>query len=211
MKPQALGPAVSPTYMGLGLGPAAGLDRCPGSWPGPAAQPQTPPPQQPAWTPTPSNCGGADPWASYAAAAAPNADPWAVSRAAGPAQHFHLGMPVDGKGSGKGGGFPQAMRINARDWGNDAKKLEVTSSFEAFQVWKARALMFLSRDRPDVRKLLTWAESQCREGIIAGLHTEAGNLGMNDVDAVEYALHDGIQCTTLDSLLSRARSANGGG
>jgi len=204
------GPPVS--FTPLGLGPMSGMKR-PGVAPlfVPPPQPQTPPPQQPAWTPTPSNSGGADPWANYSAAPAPGADPWALNRAAGPAQHFHLGTPVDGKGSGKGGGFPQAMRINARDWGNDAKKLEVSSSFEAFQVWKARALMFLSRDRPDVRKLLTWAEAQTSEGIAAGLSTAAAGFGMSDLEAVEYALHDGIQCTTLDSLLSRARSANGGG
>ncbi len=83
------------------------------------------------------------------------------------------------------------MWISDRSWGNDTKKLEFGTSFEGFQVWKARALMFLSRDRPDVRKLLLWAEVQSKEGLEAGLIAEAMQLGMSDLDSVEYAPHDG--------------------
>ncbi len=178
-------------------------------------------PPQPVWTPTPSTHGGAaDPWATFqpaSAAAAP--DPWAAGRVgggnaacgAGPAQHFHMGTPVDGKGGGKGTGGGYPLRIDARAWGNDGRKLDIGTGFDAFQTWKARALMFLSRDRPDVRKLLTWAESQTKEGVASGIATAASNLGVGDLDAVEFALCDGIQCIIQDSLLSRARSANGGG
>ncbi len=90
-------------------------------------------------------------------------------------------------------------------------KLDVSSNFQAFQVWKARALVFLSRDRPDVRKLLTWAEAQTKEGVHAGLDAEAGNLGVSDLAAVEFALHDGIRCIIRDSLLGRARTSAGCG
>ncbi len=194
-------------------------------------QPQTPPPAQPLWTPpgTPpaiyapapqpqqQQQAGSDPWANFQPGAA--ADPWSAGAAP---QHFNMGTPGDkggGKGGFGGGGFNgggfgngrQALRIDARAWGHDTKKLEVGSGFEAFQMWKARALMFLSRDRPDVRKLLTWAEAQTKEDVSTGLITEAGNLEMCDLDAGEYALHDGIQCIIMDSLLGRARTSNGCG
>ena len=57
------------------------------------------------------------------------------------------------------------MRIDARAWGSENRKLDVTTTFEGFQVWKDRAMMFLSRERPDVRKLLMWAETQSKDAV----------------------------------------------
>jgi hypothetical protein len=66
--------------------------------------------------------------------------------------------------------------------------------------------MFLSRERPDVRKLLSWAETQSKETLRDGLAAQAANLGIFDLAGVEYALHDGIKMTIMDTLLGRARN-----
>ncbi len=74
---------------------------------------------------------------------------------------------------GRGGGacpYQREMRLDSRSWG-DHKKLDVATTFEGFQVWKDRAVTFLSRERPDVRRLLTWAETQSKEGFEAYLHS----------------------------------------
>ncbi len=65
--------------------------------------------------------------------------------------------------------------------------------------------MFLSRERPDVRRLLGWAEAQTKETLQDGLAAQAALLGIGDLAAVEYALHDGIKMTIMDTLLGRAR------
>jgi hypothetical protein len=97
------------------------------------------------------------------------------------------------------------MRIDARSWG-DHRKLDVATTFEGFQVWKDRAMMFLSRERPDVRRLLTWAETQSKESLETDLSAQAGHFGVADLAAAEYAIHDGIKVIILDSLLGRARN-----
>ncbi len=65
--------------------------------------------------------------------------------------------------------------------------------------------MFLSRERPDVRKLLSWAETQTSETLRDRLTAQAAHLGIADLEGVEYALHDGIKMTIMDTLLGRAR------
>ncbi len=162
--------------------------------------PATPPPraQQPQ-----------DAWAAFRfPAAAPALDPWAAGRAAPAAQdppgvprHFEMGTP-GGKGAYP---YPREMRIDARSWG-DHRKLDVGTSFEGFQVWKDRAMMFLSRERPDIRKLFTWAEGQSKDSLEADLPAQAGHLGVVDLASAEYAIHDGIKVIILDSLLGRARN-----
>ena len=98
------------------------------------------------------------------------------------------------------------MRIDARGWATENRKLDVATAFEGFQVWKDRAMMFLSRERPDVRRLLTWAEAQTKESLEADLPAQAAHLGIADLASVEYAVHDGIKLIILDSLLGRARN-----
>jgi hypothetical protein len=110
-----------------------------------------------------------------------------------------------GYSGGKGAPHQREMRIDGRSWG-DSLKLDIGTSFEGFQVWKDRATMFLSRERPDVRRLLTWAESQSKEGLAAALLTQAGSLGIADLPSVEFALHDGIKLIIRDGLLGRARN-----
>jgi hypothetical protein len=159
----------------------------------PQQQQQQPQPQQPE-----------DPWASFQPAAA--ADPWAAGRLSPSApRHFDMGTPGD-KGGGKGAyAFPREMRIDQRSWG-DHKKLDVGTTFDSFQVWKDRAMMFLSRERPDVRRLLTWAETQSKENLEADLPAQAALFGVVDVASAEYAIHDGIKSIITDSLLGRARN-----
>jgi hypothetical protein len=73
------------------------------------------------------------------------------------------------------------MRIDARSWGNENRKLDIATTFEGFQVWKDRALMFLSRERPDIRRLLSWAEGQTKEGLEANLAAQAAQFGVGRV------------------------------
>ena len=111
-----------------------------------------------------------------------------------------------GGGGGGKGGYPREMRIDARAWGSENRKLDVATTFEGFQVWKELAMMFLSRERPDVRKLLAWAETQSKETLEEGLAAQAASFGVPDLAAAEYAIHDGIKMTILDNLLGRARN-----
>ncbi len=78
-------------------------------------------------------------------------------------------------------------------------------------VWKDRATTYLSKDRPDVRALLTWAEKQSQGELDANLGAAATRFGVEDLTIVEYAIHDGIKNILLDSLLTRARSCVGRG
>ncbi len=75
------------------------------------------------------------------------------------------------------------MRIDARSW--NATKLDVATTLSGFLVWKDRAMMFLSRERPDVRKLLTWAESQSKDSLEANISEHAARFGVIDLTALE--------------------------
>ena len=105
---------------------------------------------------------------------------------------------------------PRDLRINTRDWG-DHRKLDVVTTFDGFQVWKDRAVAHLSKERPDVRALLMWAETKTSAELEATLGEQAARLGVVDLAAVEYAIHDGIKAIVLDSLLGRARNCVGRG
>jgi hypothetical protein len=170
----------------------------------------------PAWAGRAAMSPAAGSWDTYAAGRAaqgPEAphDAWAAAAAAaapgGPQpQRFEINTPGY-SGGGKGGGLypkePREMRLDARSW--TSLKLNVGVSSDVFQVWKDRAMMFLSRDRPDVRKLLCWAEKQSQEALQANLVEQAAAFNVHDLASVEYALHDGIKMTLQDTLLGRAR------
>ncbi len=182
-------------------GPVGGVALPPAA---PTAGFTTPPRQtQPAATPA------FDAWAAYRGSPPPDA--WAASAAAPaaapqmpgePPRHSYMNTP------GGDGGRPREMRLDARGWGSNQPKLDVGVAIDTFQVWKDRAMMFLSRERPDVRRLLTWAETQSKETLHDGLAAQAAHLGIADLANVEYALHDGIKMTIMDSLLGRARICN---
>ena len=92
----------------------------------------------------------------------PPQDAWAAAAAAQqqsrqpgePPRHSFSG-PLGGDG-----GKPREMRLDARGWGASQPKLDVGMPVDGFQIWKDRATMFLSRDRPDVRMLLGYKGSQ---------------------------------------------------
>ncbi len=90
----------------------------------------------------------------------PIPDAWAAAAAAadasqtmpGATRHFNINTPGYTGGGGKGGApYPREMRIDSRGCGSENKKLDITPGFDALQIWKDRATMFLSRERPDVR------------------------------------------------------------
>ena len=163
-----------------------------------------------------------DPWHGAAAAKAAtraSVGPYptvssAPMRPTGPAV-FNIASPTVVHGGGQspsvgavGGTFPHSgmrdLRIDNRSWNNN-KPLEAGTGLEAFLVWKDRAMSYLSRDRPDVRRMLAWAEVQSREGLEAGSAAQACALGMHDLESVNYVLFDGVKSIINDSLLGRAR------
>ncbi len=141
----------------------------------------------PAWAGHASMSPAPGSWDAYAAGRAAQGpaphDAWAAAAAAPQQQqqpqHFQMNTPGytggGGKGSfpgelnatgsglgGKGGNpYSREMRLDARGW--TSVKLDIGVASDVFQIWKDRAMMFLSRDRPDVRKLLCWAETQTQE------------------------------------------------
>ncbi len=172
----------------------------------------------PAWAGHVSMSPAPGSWDAYAAGRAAQGpaphDAWAAAAAAPQqqqqqqTQHFQMNTPgYTGGGGGKGGGAypkePREMRLDARGW--TSQKLDVGVAIDVFQTWKDRAMMFLSRDRPDVRKLLCWAETQSQDSLRDGLVAHAAAFNVHDLAGVEYALHDGIKMTLQDTLLGRAR------
>ena len=129
----------------------------------------TTPPRQAPTNATPAF----DAWAAYRGSPPPDA--WAAAAAAPQQpqqqpgeQPRHSYMTPGGDG-----GRPREMRLDARGWGASQPKLDIGVYFDSFQIWKDRALMFLSRERPDVRKLLSWAETQTKETLQDGLVARA--------------------------------------
>ncbi len=72
-------------------------------------------------------------------------------------------------------------------------------------VYKTR---YRAGERPDVGRLLAWAEVPSQGGREAGLAAQAAQLGVADLASVEFALHDGIKAIVRDSLLGRAPASN---
>jgi hypothetical protein len=193
-----------------------------------SAQQQQQQQQQPQPTPTQPTSTSHDAWGPWAAArgASPQGqsshpvafataipDAWAAAAfAAAPPQpqhqpgeqprHSNMNFP------GMDASRPREMRLDARGWGSNQPKLDIGVANDAFQIWRDRAMMFLSRERPDVRKLLSWAETCTKETLRDGLAAQAAHLGIVDLANVEYALHDGIKMTIMDTLLGRARICN---
>ncbi len=87
---------------------------------------------------------------------------------------------------GGGDSRPREMRIDARGW--SSAKLDAGVPTDAFQIWKDRATMFLSRERPDVRKLLAWSETQTKAGLQNGIAAQAAHFGILHLRAVARSL-----------------------
>ena len=177
------------------------------------------PPQSPR---TRSGGGGGarfDPWASFvagqAAAPAPGVGPGSHQWPLQPpgidvqqppgigVQHFSIGTPK-----------PQQplrdFRVDNRSWG-DNRRLDLVAAPEAYLVWRDRALGHLCRDRPDIRRLLVWAEAQSKEELEGAAAAASAEFGVFDLEMVDYVLFEGIKYTVTDALLTRARACEGHG
>jgi hypothetical protein len=196
-------------------GPVAGMVLQPAPMAG-FTTPQRPTQQQQQPQPTHPTTTTYDAWGPWAAGRGvspqgqpPIPDAWAAAAAASaaaPQQSQQQPGELPRHSYMTPGDRPREMRLDARGWGANQPKLDIGVGFDTFQIWKDRALMFLSRERPDVRKLLSWAETQTKETLGNGLATQAAHLGIPDLAGVEYALHDGIKMTIMDTLLGRARN-----
>ena len=95
-----------------------------------------------------------------------------------------------------------------RDWG-DNKKLDLAGNQDAYDTWQDRALGHLAKDRPDVRRLLLWAER--RSAPITAVEEAAGarECGVGgEVASISYTLFEAIKFILHDSMLSRARTCD---
>jgi hypothetical protein len=89
--------------------------------------------------------------------------------------------------------------------------LDMDVNPEGFVAWRERTLGYLAADRPDVRKLLLWAERQ--PGVIKEGDEQRGAVetGMTEnIEHVNYILYEAIKAIMTDALLSRARACGDG-
>ena len=109
--------------------------------------------------------------------ASPSTVPVASQPPMGPIQ-FTAWQNYTGQGTNQGApsasaGFghsypstPKPLQILGREW-NNHKLLDLHLAPEAFDAWRICALGYLAKDRPDIRHILVWAESQS-EVIVGG-------------------------------------------
>jgi hypothetical protein len=114
----------------------------------------------------------------------------------GTAQHFNAGTPSNRARA------PQQFKVDNRAWGQN-KNLDLVAAGDAYLVWHDRALGHLSRERPDVRKLLIWAEGQTEEMLAANAGAMAEQLGVPDAELVDNLLFEGLS-TSSTTRCSRA-------
>ena len=79
------------------------------------------------------------------------------------------------------GGTPahRSFSVINRDWG-DNKRLDLVAQPEAFVTWGDRAIGHLAKGRPDIRRLLTWAEKQTTTIDMPAEHAGALEVGMTE-------------------------------
>jgi hypothetical protein len=170
---------------------------------------------------TPATVGG--PPAAPAPPTSQVPDPWAAAAAA-------LHRPGAGAGSppgatptaptahGGGGayagpappGIESRYRVVHKNWGGH-KLLDLDVNPDGFIAWRERALGFLTTDRPDIRRLLLWAERQ--GGPISEVEEIRGareTMMMEDVDRVSYVVFEALKSIMTDALLGRARACGEG-
>ena len=166
---------------------------------------------------------GTDPWQSFmrvarGAAALPGAAGSAVPPAAasgGPmpwppaATRDQTVLPQEASRN-QGGGGESRYRVENRNWG-DNKKLDLLLTPEAYVTWRDRAMDHLAKERPDIRRLLAWAEKEnkaiTREDEARGAQKEGVFENIADVS---YVLFGAIKHIIHDNLLCRARVCGDG-
>jgi hypothetical protein len=150
-----------------------------------------------------------DPWAAAAAAAraGAGAGPPTGPTPTTPAAHGAGGGAYAGPSPP---GLDSKYRVVHKNWGGH-KLLDLDVNPDGFIAWRERALGFLTTDRPDVRKLLLWAERQ--PGTITEDDEVRGareTLMMEDVDRVSYVIFEAVKSIMTDALLARARACGEG-
>ena len=82
--------------------------------------------------------------------------------------------------------------MNNRDW--QGKPLDLRKSPEDYTTWRSRVLVFLGKDRLDIRQVLVWAETQ---GKPLGPSEEAAGFTQHGIQdpKVSFALWEGIRHT----------------
>ena len=131
----------------------------------------------------------------------------ATGAAASAAQYYGLGTPQSGKAFGR---EPRDFRVDYRSWGNHGV-LDTKTAPAAYLTWRDRALGFLCRESPEVRRLLIWSETQSQEGLASGLDDAATEFGVADIGKVDYVLFEAIRHVVSDPLLTRSRACEGHG
>jgi hypothetical protein len=106
-------------------------------------------------------------------------------------------------------GLDSRYRVVHNNWGGH-KLLDLDVNPDGFIAWRERALGSLTTDRPDVRKLLLWAERQSgtiteQEEIRVARETQM----MEDIDRVSYVVVEAVKTIMTDALLARARAHGG--
>ena len=103
--------------------------------------------------------------------------------------------------SGRPEGRTSEFKVETRNWKSASLDLEVNP--EGFLAWRDRALVLLSGNRLDVRRLLLWAEQSTVPLDAAAERKGAHDTGLvDDVAAVSLALYEGLLSLVSDSLLS---------
>jgi hypothetical protein len=161
----------------------------------PAAAPSAPSPvPAPTTTGVPSTTMGHDPWAAAAAAAT------GVRQSAGTA----TGAPFPVPSPMSPPGLDKKYRVDNKNWGGH-RCLDLDANPEGFIAWRERALGHLSAARPDIRKLLLWAEQHTGEISESEEVRAAADVNLpEDAGYVSYVIFEAVKAIMSDALF-RAR------
>ena len=100
--------------------------------------------------------------------------------------------------------------VDPKRW-TDHKKLDLDVKPEGFVAWHDRALGYLAAERPDIRKLLIWAESQNPTIGADEENKGTASVGVHgDICHISYVIFESLKMIMSDSLLSRARGCENG-
>ena len=107
-------------------------------------------------------------------------------------------------------GHVSEFRVDTRNW--KAANLDLDARLEGFDAWQNRALVHLSGNRLDVRRLLEWAEKHFGRIDSAAERRGAQETGLvDDVAAVSFALHNGLSFLVSDALSLEGRTCSASG
>jgi hypothetical protein len=100
--------------------------------------------------------------------------------------------------------------VEYKNWGNN-KPLDLDAKPESYAAWRERALGYLAADRPDVRRLLLWAEKQGTQ-IDENLEKRGAAEARvaEDVEYISYIVFEAVKGIMSDGLLTRARTCGDG-